>query len=122
MSDVLVSVLAIGPLAPAASVTVPHNIVARNQPQAPRVIWPDQNTTIGVTAVTSTNVTFKNFGGSPASANFYVLFEHSYQRSQQATGNVFWQGGTGGGGTPSGDPNTQAYFGPLGTLTDDLFA
>src|ERR1700675_236748 len=111
MSDVLVSVLAIGPLAPAASTTVLHGISARNQPQAPRVIWPDRNSTIGVTAVTSTSVTFKNFGAAPASARFYVLFEHSVQRAQDSAGNIFWQGGTGGGGgTPVGDPGTLAYF------------
>lgn len=69
-TQLLVNILAVGPLVPAASVTLAHNLASNDVSVAPTLVFPDRATAIVVTATTATTVTFFNAGGGVESANF----------------------------------------------------
>lgn len=69
-TQLLVNVLAVGPLAAGASVTLAHNLASNDVSVAPTLVFPDRVTDIVVGAITATTVTFTNAGANPASANF----------------------------------------------------
>ena len=69
-TQLLVNVLAVGPLAAGASVTLAHNLASNDVSVAPTLVFPDRVTDIVVGAITATTVTFTNVGANPASANF----------------------------------------------------
>lgn len=68
--QLLVNVLAVGPLAPGASVTLAHNLASNDVNVAPTLVFPDRATPIVVTATTTTTITFNNAGTGVESANF----------------------------------------------------
>ena len=70
MSQLLVNVLAVGPLAGGASVTLAHGLESNGGPVAPTLVFPDRVTDIVAAATSATTVTFTNTGASPQSANF----------------------------------------------------
>lgn len=96
-TQLLVNILSVGPLAPAASVTLAHNLASNDQSLPPTLVFPDRTTPIVVTATTATTVTFTNLGNGVESANFRC------ERGWQPEVNAFtvtpmtWQGGTVGG-------------------------
>ena len=69
-TQLLVNVLAVGPLAAGASITLAHNLASNDVSVAPTNVFPDRVTDIIVAATTATTVTFTNAGANPASANF----------------------------------------------------
>lgn len=69
-TQLLVNVLAVGPLAAGASVTLAHGLASNDVSVAPTNVFPDRVTDIIVAAVAATTVTFTNVGANPASANF----------------------------------------------------
>jgi hypothetical protein len=69
-TQLLVNVLAVGPLAASASVTLAHGLASNDVSVAPTLVFPDRVTDIIVGAITATTVTFTNAGANPASANF----------------------------------------------------
>ena len=98
-TQLLVNVLAVGPLAPGASVTLAHNLASNDQSLPPTLVFPDRATSIVVTATTATTVTFNNAGAGVESANFRC--ERGWQPEVDAytVTPMKWQGlnvGTGG--------------------------
>lgn len=95
--QLLVNVLAVGPLAPGASVTLAHNLASNDVNVAPTLVFPDRATPIVVTATTTTTVTFNNAGTGVESANFRC--ERGWQPEVDAftVTPLRWQGGTVGG-------------------------
>lgn len=67
-TQLLVNVLAVGPLAPAASVTLAHGLASNDVSVAPTLVFPDRVTDIVVGAITTTAVTFTNAGATSAFA------------------------------------------------------
>ena len=91
MRQNLVSVLSVGPVAPLASVTLPHGLKSNDLPVAPNQITCDRASSLAVTAASTTTVTFTNTSSAtPASASFRVELDHSIP----ATGAplIAWQG------------------------------
>jgi hypothetical protein len=119
--SVLLSELAVGPLAPAAIVVVPHNLIVDGLPLAPTSVMPDRGTPIIVTAITSTTVTFQNMGAIPSSANFRAEFTHSIQRNPLNIAPQLWQGDVGGGGSVGGAglPGQVAFWDTPATIAGD---
>jgi plastocyanin len=96
-TQLLVNVLAVGPLAAGASVTLAHNLASNDVSVAPTLVFPDRATPIVVTATTTTTVTFTNAGAGVESANFRC--ERGWQPEVDAFSVIplRWQGGTVGG-------------------------
>jgi hypothetical protein len=94
-TQLLVNVLAVGPLAAGASVTVAHNLASNDVSVAPTLVFPDRVTDIVVGAITATTVTFTNAGANPASANFRC--ERGWQPEVDASTvtSMTWQGAGG---------------------------
>lgn len=69
-TQLLVNVLAVGPLAAGASITLAHGLASNDVSVAPTLVFPDRVTDIIVAATTATTVTFTNTGAAPQSANF----------------------------------------------------
>jgi hypothetical protein len=100
MAPLLVNVLAVGPLAAGASVTVAHGLNYNNQGVVPTQVLCDRASPIAVTASTTSTVTFTNGGAAAASANFRAEYDHSIHAVGATPLN--WQGATSGGGAPTG--------------------
>jgi hypothetical protein len=84
-------------LAAGASTTVAHGLTYAGHAAAPNRVFPDRPTAVGVTATTSTTVSFKNFGSSSDTVTFQVALDHSVLRDpQSALGFQIWKGGAGG--------------------------
>lgn len=96
-TQLLVNILAVGPLAPAASVTLAHNLASNDQNLAPTLVFPDRATPIVVTATTATTVTFTNAGTGVESANFRCERGWQPEVDAYAVTPMRWQGGTVGG-------------------------
>lgn len=96
-TQLLVNILAVGPLNPGASVTLAHGLASNDQSLPPTLVFPDRATPIVVTAKTATTVTFQNLGGGVESANFRC--ERGWQPEVDAytVTPMTWQGGTVGG-------------------------
>jgi len=78
MSDqLLVNVLAVGPLAGGASIVVPHGLKWRNQGVVPTQVLCDRASPIRVASTSTTSITFTNGGSGPESANFRAEYDHS---------------------------------------------
>lgn len=77
MAPLLVNVLSVGPLAPAASVTLAHGLNYASTGVIPTQVICDRASPIAVTGATLTTVTFTNGGAAPASANFRCEYDHS---------------------------------------------
>jgi len=92
--QLLTTELSIGPLAPNASVTVNHGITlgGTGGAIAPNIVMPDRITGIGVASVTSTQITFTNYGQSSDQSNFLVELEDTYQRDLTSTAVQYWKG------------------------------
>lgn len=88
--DSIISVVA---LAPGAVVTLAHGLSDGQQALKPNFVAPDRATPIGVSAVTSTSVSFTNWGNQTESAFFHVKRDHSVQQAGGAE--LFWQGSAG---------------------------
>jgi hypothetical protein len=72
MAQLLVNVLPVNALAGGASVAIPHLLESNGLGVAPTLVFPDRPTSIAVTGVTVTTVTFQNKGVATATANFRV--------------------------------------------------
>ena len=95
-ADLLTTSLAVGPLAPGASVTLAHGINYGGQGRIPNIVTPDRATYIGVVGTpTATTITFQNFGQAGDSAVFFVELEHTYQRDTTSSAANYWRGGSG---------------------------
>jgi len=96
-TQLLVSVLPVGPLNAGASVTLAHNLASNDVSVAPTLVFPDRATPIVVTATTTTTATFTNLGAGVESANFRC--ERGWQPEVDAFSvtQMRWQGGTVGG-------------------------
>jgi hypothetical protein len=76
--QLLVNVLAVGPVPAAGSVTVAHGLRVRGQGVIPTQVLCDRASSLAVTALTATTVTLTNLSPTvPASANFRCEFDHS---------------------------------------------
>jgi hypothetical protein len=86
-------ILTVAALASGASVVVPHSLSGPSGALKPNSIVPDRPTPIGVTAATTSSVTFTNHGTTTESAFFWAKRDHSIQ--QAGSVELFWQGYTG---------------------------
>lgn len=103
MAPLLANVLAVGPLAAGASVTVSHGLNYNNQGVVPTQVLCDCASSIGVTATTLTTVTFLNNGSAATTANFRAEYDHSIHAV--GTTPLTWRGlviSGGGGATDYG--------------------
>lgn len=114
-TQLLVNVLSVGPLAPLASVTLPHGLMVAGAGVVPTQIICDRVSPIGVTAANATSVTFTNTGAAPASADFRVEFDHSIHAVDATP--VYWQGAAAGSGPAFG-----AVYGAFSDDTDQVLA
>lgn len=76
-SQNLVTVVAVGPLAPGASAVVTHGLKSGGVGVAPTQVSCDRASPISVFVADATTVTFKNNGPIAASATFRIEFDHS---------------------------------------------
>lgn len=91
MADQLLAVrLAVTNLAGGASITLPHGLKANGKPVIPTQVVCDRSSPIGVTAATTTSITFTNLSTVLSSANFRVEYDHSIHAV--STPAVTWQG------------------------------
>lgn len=111
-TQLLVNVLSVGPLAPGASVALPHGLYSSDKPVVPTQVIADGPTTIGVDLIGEINVTFKNFGSEVEEAQFRVEYDHSIHAVGAPT--VAWRGWA---GTPSSLPPS----GPAGGDLDQTY-
>lgn len=91
-TQLLVNVLAVGPLAAGASVTLAHNLASNDVSVAPTLVFPDRSTPIVVTATTATTVTFRNDGTGVESANFRCERGWQPEVDAYAVTPMRWQG------------------------------
>ena len=82
----------VGPLNSGASITILHKLHTGGFPAKPNIIMPDRNTPIAVTAFDNLSITFTNNGDIPASADFFVELEHTFQRDKASTAEQIWKG------------------------------
>ena len=99
-TQLLVNVIAIGPLGVGDSVTVLHGLRSNDRDVAPTLIQPDRATPIVVDplSVTDTEVTFTNNGSAPAEAVFRFERGLSNEVDAETVGDLYWQGVVAGGG------------------------
>jgi hypothetical protein len=109
-SQLLVNVVSVTGLGVGVSVTLSHGLMSGGASVPPTLVFPDRMTSIIVTGVTSTDITFRNAGTVSETANFRC--ERGWQPEVDAFSvpPMLWQGGTGGAATafnlaPS-QPNT----------------
>jgi hypothetical protein len=93
-SQLLVNVLSVTGLGVGVSITLPHGLMSGGASVAPTLVFPDRMTSIIVTGVTSTDVTFRNAGTVSETANFRC--ERGWQPEVDAFSvpPMLWQGGT----------------------------
>jgi hypothetical protein len=98
-SQLLVNVVSVTGLGAGVSVTLPHGLMSGGAPVPPTLVFPDRMTSIIVTGVTSTDITFRNAGTVSETANFRC--ERGWQPEVDAFSvpPMLWQGGTGGAAT-----------------------
>ena len=96
-SQLLVSVVSVTSLGVGASVTRTHGLMSGGTPVAPTLVFPDRMTSIIVTEVTSTEITFRNAGTVSETANFRC--ERGWQTEVDAFSvpPMLWQGRSGVG-------------------------
>ena len=106
--QLLVSVVAVTNLAVGASVTLSHGLVSGGAGVSPTLVFPDRSTPIVVVGVTATEVTFRNAGTVPETANFRC--ERGWQPEVDAftVPPMLWQGS---GGAVNGGA-TSTYLAP----------
>ena len=95
---ILWNVVTVAPLAPGASVDVPHGIIVGFRPRTPNAVSPDRATPIVVDAVDDQVVTFRNAGLAVETASFVCELTFSSQRDPSDLTVLYWQGTPGGGG------------------------
>jgi hypothetical protein len=96
-TQLLVNVLAVGPLAGGASVTLPHGLKAAGVGIVPTQVLPNYAVNIVVSAVNTTTVTFTNADAGTLSAVFRCEYDHSIHAVDADP--LYWQGAQTGGGT-----------------------
>ena len=110
-SQLLVSVVSVTSLGAGVSVTRAHGLTSGGAPVPPTLVFPDRMTSIVVTEVTSTTVTFRNAGTVSETANFRC--ERGWQPEVDAFSvtPMFWQGGGSGvnGGNAGNGGATAPY-------------
>jgi hypothetical protein len=89
-SQLLVNVLAVGPLAPGASVTRNHGLCAGGKPVVPTQVICDRASSLVVSNVTDTSFTVTNPSPTPQRAVFRAEFDHSIHASGATP--IAWQG------------------------------
>jgi len=101
-SQLLVSVVSVTSLGAGVSVTRAHGLTSGGTPVSPTLVFPDRVTSIIVTEVTSTTVTFRNAGTVSETANFRC--ERGWQPEVDAFSvtPMFWQGGGSAGNGGNG--------------------
>jgi hypothetical protein len=111
-TQLLVNVLTVTNLAGGASTTVPHGLRAGDQPVTPTQVLCDRNSSIAVSAVTDTTVTFTNLSPTvPATANFRAEYDHSIHAVGVTP--IRWRGYT-----PPVTTVGQAVFGQFSDTSD----
>jgi hypothetical protein len=105
-SQLLVSVVSVTSLGVGVSVTLPHGLMSGGASVPPTLVFPDRMTSIIVTGVTSTDVTFRNAGTVSETANFRC--ERGWQPEVDAFSvpPMLWQGGTVASPAPNAAPNS----------------
>jgi hypothetical protein len=89
----------VGPLASAATVTLPHDLREGDRDVTPNAVLPDRATPIVVTGITDTTVSFRNDGTLVESAIFQAIRWHSIQEAQPLLiPPLLWQGNPGTAG------------------------
>ena len=110
-TQLLVSVVPVASLGAGVSVTRTHGLTSGGTPVAPTLVFPDRMTSIIVTEVTSTTVTFRNGGTVSETANFRC--ERGWQPEVDAFSvtPMFWQGsGSAGNGGNGGNGGATAPY------------
>jgi hypothetical protein len=98
-TQLLVNVLAVGPIAPLGSIVIPHGLKVNGQGVVPRQAYPDRASPLIVSNMDATNIYVINPAATAETANFRVEFDHSihavgatpikWQGVQAATGPAF---------------------------------
>lgn len=93
--QLLVSVLTVTNLGVGVSVSLPHGLTSGGEGVSPTLVFPDRTTSIIVTGVTPTTITFQNTGTGAETAKFRA--ERGWQPEVDAftVAPMFWQGGPG---------------------------
>lgn len=96
MLSTITTKLSVTNLAASASVPIAHGINIEGITgvgHMPNIVLPDRATPIGVSGMTTTTVTFTNFGDVTASADFYVALDHTIQKDHADLGStLIWLG------------------------------
>lgn len=109
-SQLLVNVFLVGPLAPLASVTLPHGLKVAGKGVVPTQVMPNLATPIVVGTVDDTTAQFINQGTAPAFAVFRCEYDHSIHAVGAAP--LYWQGVSGAG------PAFASVYGAFSDSTD----
>jgi hypothetical protein len=114
--QLLVNVLNVGPVAPGATVSVPHGLKAAGVGIPPTQVICDRASPLGVIGFNTTTITVENFDvTNPASASFRAEFDHSIHAVGAPT--VAWQGYV-----PPYAPAGVAVYGQFSDTTDQPVA
>jgi hypothetical protein len=96
-TQLLVTVLSVGPLAVGASITLPHGLKSADIGVTPTQVYPDRSTPIIVSAFNASTVTFTNSGTGVESASFRVERDYSAIADAATVTPLTWQGAASGG-------------------------
>lgn len=102
-TQLLVNVLTVSALVPGGTVTLPHGLVSNGRGALPKLVQPDRTTPIAVTAMSTSTITFRNDGGTNATANFRASCGLSLEGDPAGTPAFVWQGNADAAGVLSLD-------------------
>ena len=111
-TQLLVNVLAVGPIPALGSIVVPHGLRSGDQPVTPTQVLCDRASSLAVTNVDSTNIYVANLSATvPATANFRAEYDHSIHATGATP--IYWRGYL----PPFAAPST-AIFGQFSDTSD----